>query len=69
MFWVDECMDCWFIRNFSEDVFEIYNKLYFMLISVKGCIINYYMFSEYFMMFVWNYFFVKECRNIMDFIL
>ena len=66
MSWADECMDCWLIKNLSEDALEIYNKSHFMSTSAKGCIINHYTFSEYLTMLARNHFFVKECRNITD---
>lgn len=62
--WADECMDCWVIKNVSQDALEIYNKSHFISTSAKGCIINHYTFSEYLTMLARNRFFVKECKNI-----
>ena len=64
--WAAECLDCWLIRNVSEDLIEIFNNSQFSQTHPVTCFTNHYKFSDYLMFLARQRFVVRKCRKFFD---
>lgn len=66
MSWAAECLDCWLVRNVSEDLIEIFNNLHFSHTRHVTCFKMQYTFSDYLMLVARHRFVVRKCRSLFD---
>ncbi len=64
--WDAECLDCWLIKNVSEDEINQYSNLLFNWSSPDRCVTYHYTISDYLMLLARNRFLVRECRSLYD---
>ncbi|XP_078361782.1 uncharacterized protein LOC144646126 [Oculina patagonica] len=64
--WAAECLDCWLIRNVSEDDINSFNNTLFNWTSPDTCIKYYYTFSDYLVLLARHRFLLRECRSLYD---
>ncbi|KAL9987923.1 hypothetical protein ACROYT_G002306 [Oculina patagonica] len=65
--WAAECLECWRIKNVSEDLIQIFNNSYFQTQTHPvTCFKKHYTFSDYLMLLARHRFVVRKCSSLFD---
>ncbi|KAL9987930.1 hypothetical protein ACROYT_G002315 [Oculina patagonica] len=64
--WSPKCLDCWLIRNVSENKIKIFNNSLFNRSSPHTCFKYHYTFSDYLVLLARHRFVVRNCRSNLD---
>lgn len=64
--WTAECLDCWIVKNVSEDLIETFNNSHFSYTHHVSCFKKQYTFSDYLMLLARHRFVVRKCRRFYD---
>ncbi|XP_078361862.1 thyrotropin receptor-like [Oculina patagonica] len=62
--WAAECLDCWLIKNVSEDEIKIFNNSLYNLTGPDSCITYHYTLSDFLVLLARHRFLVRECKSL-----
>ncbi|KAL9987926.1 hypothetical protein ACROYT_G002309 [Oculina patagonica] len=65
--WAAECLDCWLIKNVSEELIQIFNNTHFQAQPHRvTCFAKHYTFGDYLMLLARYRFVVRKCKSFID---
>ena len=67
--WTAECMDCWLVRNVSEQSIRIFSNPSYNVTHRVTCFTSHYRFSNFLVLLARYRFLVRKCRSWSDCVL